>query len=309
MSAAAPFAFLLGLKKVLLRRTMARVYGCDVRCEMKPWGEPFTLGEIEAALRKHEPRAITITHGETTTGLLQPMDGIGDLCRAEGRDCLLLLDTVSTLGGVPTFLDAWGVDAAWSAGQKALGSVPGLSPITFSDRAMARMKALMKARAPEGPPTALDMRCWFGYLCGKNGKGAADDHKYCTTGPISQMYGLRAALVGICCEGLANVWARHAKAAEVLWDGLDKLGLEQFVAERSLREPTLTAVKMPSEVQKRDDGAGFCAFLNTEFGMQITPSGSTGRKKDEPYLPLEPQASVWRIGLMGVQAAEDTAAT
>jgi alanine-glyoxylate transaminase/serine-glyoxylate transaminase/serine-pyruvate transaminase len=115
---------------------MASRYGADVRRMEKPWGEVFTLDEIGSALEIHKPAILGLVHGETSTGALHPMQGVGKLCRE--FDTLLLLDTVTSLGGAPVFLDRWHVDIAYSGAQKCLSCPPGISPLTLGERAIAQ---------------------------------------------------------------------------------------------------------------------------------------------------------------------------
>ena len=116
---------------------MASRYGANVRRLEKPWGETFDPEEIAIGLETHRPVLLGLIHAETSTGALQPMTGIGKLCRE--FDCLLLLDTVTSLGGVPVFLDRWHVDMSYSATQKCLSCPPGLAPLTLGDRALAKL--------------------------------------------------------------------------------------------------------------------------------------------------------------------------
>ena len=112
---------------------MATRYGADVRKINKPWGENFSLAELKEALETHKPAILALVNAETSTGVRQPLEGVGELCRE--HNCLLLVDAVTSLGGVPFYADQWGVDLAYSCSQKGLGCPPGLSPFTMSDRA------------------------------------------------------------------------------------------------------------------------------------------------------------------------------
>ena len=120
-------------------KDMAGRYRANVQVIEKPWGEAFSLDELDVALQQHKPAILAMVHAETSTGVCQPMDGIGDLCRQ--HDCLLLLDTVTSLGGVPLHLDAWKVDMAYSCSQKGLSCPPGLGPFTMGPRAEAKLAA------------------------------------------------------------------------------------------------------------------------------------------------------------------------
>ena len=116
---------------------MAERYRADVRSITKPWGEVFSLSELRAALEKHRPTILGLVHAETSTGARQPLEGVGELCRE--FDCLLLVDTVTSMGAVPIFLDEWGVDMAYSCSQKGLSCPPGSSPFTMSERALQKL--------------------------------------------------------------------------------------------------------------------------------------------------------------------------
>ncbi|MFM7366517.1 MAG: aminotransferase class V-fold PLP-dependent enzyme, partial [Sphaerospermopsis kisseleviana] len=117
---------------------MAGRYGADVRTITKPWGQVFSVDEIKTALETHKPAILALVHAETSTGARQPLEDVGELCHKYGT--LLLVDTVTSLGGVPIFLDEWGVDLAYSCSQKGLGCSPGASPFTMSPRAMEKLQ-------------------------------------------------------------------------------------------------------------------------------------------------------------------------
>ena len=117
---------------------MASRYNAEVVRIDKPWGEVFSVEEIEAALKEHRPAVMGIVHAETSTGARQPMEKLGELCRQ--YDCLLLADTVTSLGGVPLFIDAWKIDAAYSGSQKCLNCPPGIAPLTFNERAVNKLR-------------------------------------------------------------------------------------------------------------------------------------------------------------------------
>lgn len=156
---------------------MAERYGADVRTLTKPWGQVFTLEELRSGLERHHPAILALVHAETSTGARQPLDGVGDLCREFG--CLLLVDTVTSLGGVPLFLDAWGVDLAYSCSQKGLGCPPGASPFTMSHRAMEKLQQ----RRTKVANWYLDMSLL--------GKYWGSDRIYHHTAPINLYYALR----------------------------------------------------------------------------------------------------------------------
>lgn len=247
---------------------MASRYRADVVTIEKPWGEAFSLAELEEALAIHRPSILALVHAETSTGILQPMEGIGDLCRK--YDCLLLLDTVTSLGAVPLHLDAWKVDMAYSCSQKGLSCPPGLGPFTMGPRAEAKMMA----RQGKVPNWYLDVTLLNQYW--------GSDRVYHHTAPVNMNFGMREALRLLAEEGLENAWARHRSNAERLWAGLERLGL-QLHAPEHLRLPTLTTVRIPEGV----DGKAFCLHLLNTFGIEV--GGGLGALAGQ----------IWRIGLMG----------
>ncbi|WP_066381099.1 MULTISPECIES: alanine--glyoxylate aminotransferase family protein [unclassified Anabaena] len=247
---------------------MAGRYGADVRTITKPWGQVFTLAELRTALETHRPAILALVHAETSTGARQPLEGVGELCREFGT--LLLVDTVTSLGGVPIFLDAWGVDLAYSCSQKGLGCSPGASPFTMSSRAMEKLQN----RRTKVANWYLDMNLL--------GKYWGSERVYHHTAPINLYYGLREALRLIAEEGLANCWQRHQKNVEYLWQRLEEIGLSLHV-EKEYRLPTLTTVCIPAGV----DGKAVARQLLIEHGIEV--GGGLG----------ELAGKVWRVGLMG----------
>ncbi len=261
---------LVGIKGYFGNRLadMADRYRANVQTVEKEWGEAFTLEEIENALIKYRPSLFAIVHAETSTGVCQPMDGIGDLCRK--YNCLLLLDTVTSLGGVPLFLDSWKVDLAYSCSQKGLSCPPGLGPFTMNERAEAKL-AERKGKVPN----------WYLDVSLLN-KYWGSDRVYHHTAPVNMNFGIREALRLLAEEGLQNSWDRHKNNAQELWSGLENLGLKMHVPIE-LRLPTLTTVSIPPDV----DGKAFTLHLLNNFGVEI--GGGLGSLAGK----------VWRIGLMG----------
>ncbi|GAC1461165.1 MAG: alanine--glyoxylate aminotransferase family protein [Chamaesiphon sp.] len=247
---------------------MAGRYGADVRSLTKPWGQVFSLDELRTALETHRPAILALVHAETSTGACQPLEGIGELCHQQG--CLLLVDTVTSLGGVPLFLDALGVDLAYSCSQKGLGCPPGASPFTIGPRAVEKLHQ----RRTKVANWYLDMPALSKYW--------GSDRIYHHTAPINMYYALREALRLIAEEGLASCWQRHQKNAEYLWEGLADLGLSLHV-EQNLRLPTLTTVCIPEGV----DGKAIARQLLNEYDIEIGMGLG------------ELAGQVWRVGLMG----------
>jgi len=247
---------------------MAGRYGAEVHKLTKPWGEVFSLEEIKAGLEKHRPTVLALVHAETSTGVRQPLEGIAELCRQ--YDCLLLVDTVTSLGGVPLFIDAWGIDLAYSCSQKGLGCPPGASPFTMSPRAVEKLHS---RRTPVAN-WYLDMGLLTKYW--------GEERVYHHTAPINMNYGLREALRLVAEEGLEQRWQRHQANAELLWQGLEELKLVCHV-DKEFRLPTLTTVRIPEGV----DGKAVARKLLNEYNLEI--AGGLG----------ELAGKVWRIGLMG----------
>uniref|UniRef100_UPI00404B75FC pyridoxal-phosphate-dependent aminotransferase family protein n=1 Tax=Cyanobium sp. TaxID=2164130 RepID=UPI00404B75FC len=247
---------------------MASRYRADVVTIERPWGEAFSLDELEQALALHRPAILAIVHAETSTGICQPMEGVGDLCRK--YDCLLLLDTVTSLGAVPLYLDDWKVDLAYSCSQKGLSCPPGLGPFTMGPRAEAKMMG----RSGKVPNWYLDVTLLNQYW--------GSDRVYHHTAPVNMNFGMREALRLLAEEGLEVSWARHRSNAELLWAGLERLGLELHAPEH-LRLPTLTTVRIPEGV----DGKAFTLHLLNKHGIEV--GGGLGALAGK----------VWRIGLMG----------
>ncbi len=254
---------------------MAQRYGADVRTIAKPWGQVFSLDEIRTALDTHRPAILALVHAETSTGARQPLEGVGELCHDRG--CLLLVDTVTSLGGVPLLLDAWEVDLAYSCSQKGLGCPPGASPLTMSSRAVEKLQQ----RRTKVTNWYLDMTLLMKYW--------GSDRTYHHTAPINMYYALREALRLIASEGLAQCWQRHQQNVEYLWQRLQDLGLTPHV-EQEFRLPTLTTVRIPEGVDGRDVARRLLNEHNIEIGNGLG----------------ELAGLVWRVGLMGYNSRKES---
>ncbi len=252
-------------------------YGAEVHVIEKPWGEAFTTAELRSAVEKYKPAVLGLVHGETSTGVMQPLDDIGALCR--DFDCLLLVDAVTSLATAPLFFDEWQIDAAYSCSQKGLSCPPGLSPIAFGPRALEKMAA----RESKVRSWYLDVSLLTDYWEG-------DTRRYHHTAPINMNYALREGLRLVAEEGLQPRWARHQEIAEFFWDGLDELGLSCH-APRELRLPALTTVRVPDGV---DAGAVARALL-LDYNIEVAGGFSQLAGK------------VWRIGLMGFNSRRENA--
>jgi len=254
---------------------MAGRYGADVRLLEQEWGKVFSLDELRAGLEKHRPAILALVHGETSSGACQPLEGVGELCRE--YDCLLLVDTVASLGGVPFYTDAWQVDIVYSGAQKCLSSPPGASPLTMGPRAVEKIKNRKSKVANWYLDVTLLMNYW--------GSQPAYHH----TAPISLNYALREALRLVAEEGLAQRWARHRQTAELLWDGLVESDLSCYIPDPAIRLVSLTTVQVPDGV----DAKYVAGRLLNDYNIEI--AGGFG--------PLA--GKVWRVGLMGYNSRRE----
>ncbi len=242
--------------------------GAVVTTIEKPWGEVFETDDLEPVLDRVRPKVVGIVMAETSTGAWQPIEEISKQVHNAGA--MMLVDAVTSLGGVPVEVDAWNIDAIYSGSQKCLSCPPGLAPISFSDRALD----CILNRKTKVQSWYLDVSMLANYW----GSNRAYHH----TAPINMNYGLYEALRVILEEGLDRCFQRHAQNHLALKAGLDSLGL-QFTAQEGHRLPMLNAVRIPDGV---DDGAMRTALLQ-RFGIEI--GGGLGAFKGK----------VWRIGLMG----------
>ncbi|XP_027753454.1 serine--pyruvate aminotransferase isoform X2 [Empidonax traillii] len=256
---------------------IARRLGANVYELLKPPGEYFTLRDMEEGLVQHKPSVLFITHGESSTGVLQPLEGLGELCHRHG--CLLLVDAVASLGGAPIFMDQQEIDVLYSGSQKVLNSPPGSAPISFSER--AREKVLRRKTKP--PSFYLDIG-WLGNYWGCDG----EPRRYHHTAPINSFFSLREGLAMLAEIGLESSWERHRANCARLCQGLLNLGLELFVKEE-VRLPTITTVRVPEGYNWKD----ITAFLMDNHAIEI--SGGLG-----PTV-----GKVLRIGLMGCNSTSE----
>lgn len=247
---------------------VAQRAGAEVIKLERPWGEVFDLQELKQALEQHHPKVLGIVHAETSTGAWQPVEELGRLCHE--YDCLFLLDTVTSLGGVPVEVDQWEVDAVYSGTQKCLSCPPGLAPVSFSQRAME----VITGRQRKVQSWYLDINMLADYW--------GQDRVYHHTAPITMNYALYESLREIFEEGLEARWDRHLLNHGALKAGLAAMGIGYTAAEGH-ELPTLNAVHVPHGI---DDVTVRKALLQ-EFGIEI--GGGLGAFKGK----------AWRIGLMG----------
>ncbi len=234
----------------------------------RPWGEVFDLNQIRDVLKRVRPKVLGIVHAETSTGAWQPAEELGKLCHE--FDTLLLLDTVTSLGGVPLELDGWEIDAVYSGTQKCLSCPPGLAPVSFSPRAVETINR----RKTKVQSWYLDMTMVQRYW--------GEERFYHHTAPITMVYALREALRLVLEEGLEARWARHLRNHRALKAGLAALGITYAAAEGH-QLPQLNAVRVPAGA----DDLTTRKRLLSEFGIEI--GGGLGDFKGK----------VWRVGLMG----------
>ncbi|XP_071510382.1 alanine--glyoxylate aminotransferase-like [Diadema antillarum] len=252
--------------------------GAEVRVLQNPTGVSFSLSQIEESLKSHRPNVFIMTQGESSSGVLQPMEGIGQLCRR--YNSLLLVDTVASLGGVPMYTDEWGIDVIYSGSQKVLGAPPGTAPISFNQKAWEKYSR-KKTRVPS---FYLDLSHLANYW------GCDDSpRRYHHTCPVNSLYQLREGLAILAEEGIESFWARHLAAAKSLYAGLNKLGLKLFVENEASRLPTVSAVMVPPGV----DWKKLVSFVMQKYKIEI--SGGLGPSAGK----------VWRIGLMGYNANQE----
>ncbi|KAK6484051.1 serine--pyruvate aminotransferase-like [Huso huso] len=254
--------------------------GADAKRIVKPPGECFTLQEIEQALSKHKPVLFFITHGESSTGIAHPLDGLGALCHK--YNCLLLVDSVASLGGAPIYMDKQEIDILYSGSQKVLNAPPGTAPISFSERA----KQKIFSRKTKPVSFYLDMS-WLANYWGCDGKPRVYHH----TGPVSGLFSLRESLAILAEQGLENYWKHHQEMALYLHQGLEKLGLKLFVKDKDVRLPTVTTIAVPEGYDWRD----ITAYVMKNYSIEIT--GGLG-----PSVGM-----VLRVGLMGYNCTKANA--
>jgi alanine-glyoxylate transaminase/serine-glyoxylate transaminase/serine-pyruvate transaminase len=253
----------------MMERAGVTVHRVDV-----PWGETFPLDMLKEAIEAHpESKALGIVHAETSTGAHQSLEGLGEMLHDAGM--LLIVDAVTSLGGHPLKVDEWGIDGIYSGTQKCLSCPPGLSPVSFSPRAMEAMEK----RTTKVQSWYFDTSMLKDYYKG-SGKRA-----YHHTAPVNMIYALHEALTIVLEEGLEARFTRHARLHRRLRAGLESMGI-RYVPEHSLH--TLNCIHIPEGA----DDAAVRAKLLDDYSIEI---GSG----------LGPFAGkAWRIGLMGHSATQ-----
>lgn len=247
---------------------VAQRAGANVTTVERPWGQIFDLNQLREILQRARPKVLGIVHAETSTGAWQPVEELGKLCHE--FDTLLLLDTVTSLGGVPVEVDTWGVDAIYSGTQKCLSCPPGLAPVSFSPRAVD----VINSRKVKVQSWYLDMGMVQRYW--------GEERFYHHTAPITMIYALREALRVVHEEGLEARWTRHLRNHKALKAGLAALRIKYLAAEGH-QLPMLNAIGIPAGV----DDVLTRKRLLSECGIEI--GGGLGEFKGK----------AWRVGLMG----------
>jgi alanine-glyoxylate transaminase / serine-glyoxylate transaminase / serine-pyruvate transaminase len=232
------------------------------------WGTIIEPAQIAAALKGVRPKIVAIVHAETSTGVLTPVEEISRLAREAGA--LFVLDAVTSLGGCPVRMDAWGVDAVYSGTQKCLSCPPGLSPVSFGPRAMAAATQ----RKHKVQSWYLDVNLLAAYW--------GQDRAYHHTAPISMNYALHEALRLVLAEGLENRWRRHEQNHLALKKGLAEMGLE-LASQPGHQLWTLNAVRVPDGADEAAVRKKLLSEYNIEIGAGLGPL----------------KGKIWRVGLMG----------
>jgi alanine-glyoxylate transaminase/serine-glyoxylate transaminase/serine-pyruvate transaminase len=249
------------------------------RVETEP-GTALPADAMADAIARVRPRVVAFVHAETSTGVLQPVEDIAAAARR--AESFLVLDCVTSLGGLPVTLDAWGVDAAYSGTQKCLSCPPGLSPVSFSPRALERVRA----RRTPVQSWYFDVTLLSAYY--------GSERVYHHTAPISMVYALAEALRVVEEEGMPARERRHRAAAAALIEQLAPLGFAPLVAP-GVRLPTLTTLRLPESVRAAGE-AKLRRRLLDEHGIEV--GGGLGKLA----------GSVWRVGLMGENARVENVA-
>jgi len=249
--------------------------GANVDVVEFEWGTPVVPEKVKEQLDKKDYSLVGIVHAETSTGVRNPVAEVAELLK--GKDALYLVDTVTSLGGIPVESDAWNVDAMYSGTQKCLSCPPGLSPITFSGRAVEKLKN----RKTKVPNWYLDLTMIINYWEGST-------RAYHHTAPVNMLYGLYQCLANIVDEGLENVYKRHMESHLELVKSFKILGLEMLVDEE-YRLPMLNAVKIPDGVDEALVRKKLLEDYNIEIGAGLGPLAG----------------KIWRIGVMGHTARKE----
>jgi alanine-glyoxylate transaminase/serine-glyoxylate transaminase/serine-pyruvate transaminase len=259
-----------------MKENVTRIGGQAIIVE-DDWGKPVSPQKLEQALIENpDTKIVAFVHAETSTGALSDAKLLCEI--ANKHNCLTIVDAVTSLAGSELRVDDWGIDAIYSGSQKCLSAMPGLSPVSFSE------KAIHKISNRKTPVTSwfLDLNLVMGYW----GKGAK--RAYHHTAPVNTLYGLHESLVMLCEEGLENSWKRHQQNHQLLRDGLSELGIN-YLVEKSSRLPQLNSVFIPEGVNDAEVRSSLLNDYNMEIGSGL---GNLAGK-------------IWRIGLMGYTSRKE----
>lgn len=271
--------FLLASSGIWGKRALEIGLRIGAKCHpMNPSVEDILhLDSLKKAVTFHQPEVIFICHGDSSTGVLQQLEKFAQYLK--GLECIVIVDCVASLGAAPLFMDQWGIDILYSGSQKILNAPPGLSPISWS------LKAVKKIKARKIPVSSFYMDALLiGNYWGCDDRPRAYHH----TAPISLVYALREALAVLADETLEKSWKKHRNCAEKLWKGLEDMNLVLFIPEKVHRLPSVTTVKVPSNYR----GEAVVQDMKKRFSIEI--AGGLG--------PMS--GKVWRIGLMGFNCNE-----
>ena len=259
-----------GVFGMRMQENVERFGGTAIMVEDE-WGTAVDLANVEATLKEHtDAKVVAFVHAETSTGVESDAKAITALAHA--HDCLTIVDTVTSLGGIPVMVDEWELDAVYSGSQKCLSCVPGLSPVTFSPKAI---KAI-EGRSSKCCSWFLDLNLILPYW------GSESKRAYHHTAPINTLYALHESLVLLQEEGIENAWSRHIEHHLALRAGFEAMGLKLIVNEAD-RLPQLNAVSIPEDIDEAAVRAQLLSQYNLEIGAGL---GALAGK-------------VWRVGLMG----------
>lgn len=259
-----------------MRENVVRAGGTAVMVDVE-WGKAPDVDEVDRVLGEHpEAGILAFVHAETSTGVRADAEA---LCAvAKKHDCLTIMDAVTSVGGVPVEIDRWGVDAVYTGSQKCLSCTPGLSPVSFSEAALDRVRE----RTTPVASWFLDLSLVMAYWDGTGGRS------YHHTAPVNPLYGLHEALVMIFEEGLEASYARHARMHRALAAGLESMGIT-FVVDAANRLPQLNAVRVPEGVDEASVRKHLLDAYDLEIGAGLGPLAG----------------KIWRIGLMGTSARQE----
>jgi len=246
-----------------------------------PWGRAIDPNLFEDTLKKNKDINIcSFVHSETSTGAKSDIKTLTEI--AHKYNCLVIADTVTSLGGIPLLIDEWNIDVSYSGSQKCLSCPPGLSPVTFNERAIE----FIKSRKTQVQSWFMDLNLILSYW------GGSSKRAYHHTAPINSLYALHESLLLLKEEGIENSWKRHKSNGEKLVQELGKIGLKPFVKEEE-RLPQLTSVNFPEGIDETKVRKSLLDDYNIEIGAGLG----------------ELAGKVWRIGLMGYSSNEENIIT